>query len=259
MNLAEALTHYLSAAKSNVSSYAHQELHRFGRAVGLEREVEHLRPPEVAGYAEKVVTAGGDVHGRLTPVKEFLAFLKKHGLSAHSLAPHVKIPRATARHAAATARAFEQTAMTAEGISALQEELDGLKNQRVDIVEAIKIAAADKDFRENAPLDAAKDAQGQAEGRIRQLEEMLRRAVVLEKNAGQKGARVGSTVVLQDLASGSKLTYTLVNTAEADPTGGKLSIDSPVGGAVAGAIAGTEVAVQAPKGERKYKVVSVDG
>ena len=174
MTLAEALSNYLAADSSSVSSYSHQELHRFGRAVGLERSIQVLTPPEVARYAEGVISAGGDIQGRLAPLKEFLAFLKKKGLSSHSLAPHVKIPRATARAAASAKAAFEVIPMTAAGINALQDELSLLKSQRLDIVESIRLAAADKDFRENAPLDAARENQGKAEGRIREIGETLR-------------------------------------------------------------------------------------
>ena len=102
MNLEEALSQYLGAPTSNIDPYGHQELHRFGRAIGLGRDIIALAPPEVAQYAEGVVAAGGDIQGRLGPLKEFLTFLKKKGLSSHSLAPHVKIPRATIRAAAAS-------------------------------------------------------------------------------------------------------------------------------------------------------------
>lgn len=256
--MADALTQYLSNSANNVDSYAHQELHRFGRSIGLERTVEALAPPEVANYAEKVVASGGDIHGRLAPLKEFLTFLKKKGLSTHSLAPHVKIPRATARAAAAIKSAFETIEMTETGIQSLRGELGELKASREGIIDAIRIAAADKDFKENAPLDAARETQGKAEGRISEIEEMLRRAIVIQIKKDPTGAaRVGATVVLQDLTSGKSVTYTLVDSTEADPLAGKISVVSPVGSAVVGSKSGEEVTVQAPQGERRYKLSSV--
>ncbi|MEE8517857.1 MAG: transcription elongation factor GreA [Dehalococcoidia bacterium] len=258
MKLAEALTHYLSTGASSVDSYAHQELHRFGRAIGLERSVEALAPPEVASYAENVVASGGDIQGRLAPLKEFLTFLKKKGFSTHSLAPHVKIPRATARAAAATKSAFESIEMTATGVQVLRDELDGLKGQREGIIDTIRIAAADKDFKENAPLDAARETQGKAEGRIQEIEETLRRSVVIELKKDPSGiARVGATIVLHDLTTGKNVTYKLVDSTEADPVAGKISVSSPVGSAIVGSRSGDEVEVQAPKGERHYKISSV--
>ncbi len=259
MKLAESLDAYLASASPKVSPYAHQELHRFSRAIGTDRNIEALAPPEVAAYAEAVVAAGGDIHGRLSPVKAFLTFVKKKGQSTHSLATHVKIPRATVRAVVAAERASEVIHMTEEGLTALREELVGLKGGREDKVEAIRIAAMDKDFRENAPLDAARETHSHAESRIKEVEETLRRAVVVDTSVSpDRRVRVGSRVTLHDLDSGQTVQYTLVDSAEADPAGGKVSVVSPVGAAVVGAVVGDEVAVRAPKGERKYRVASVE-
>ena len=256
MTLGEALAQYLLTGASSASAYTRQELHRFTRAIGLERDVEELGPPAVASYAEGVVAAGGDVHGRLAPLKEFLTFLKKKGLTAQSLAPHVKIPRATVR--AVASMGADSIAMTEEGMRLLRVEVGGLKAQRGQIVEAIRTAAEDKDFRENAPLDAARESQGKAEGRIREIEETLRRAVIVAvPRDGSRGAQVGATVVLEELGTDKRMTYTLVDSAEADPAGGKVSVVSPVGKAMVGCHTGDEVAVLAPKGERKYRIASV--
>jgi transcription elongation factor GreA len=257
VNLADALSQYLSSVTSEVAPYAHQELHRFGRTIGLDRRVDELAPPEIAGYAESVVAAGGDIHGRLFPLKEFLTYLKKGGFSSHSLAPHVKIPRATARAVAASRAAESAIPMTKEGVALLREELDLLKGRRGDIIESIKLAAADKDFRENAPLDAARENQGKAEARIRELEETLRYAVIMVPQKQNKGVQVGSTVVLQDLASKKNVTYKLTDSADADPSAGRVSISSPVGQAMLGANEGDEVAVMAPKGERRFLISSI--
>ena len=257
MTLQEALSQYLAGGPSSINSYSHQELHRFGRALGLDRPVDALAPPEIAGYAEGVVAAGGDVHGRLTPLKDFLTFLKKRGFSPYSLAPHVKIPRATVRAVAASRQAQEAILMTDAGIQLIKDDLAMLKSQRGDVIEAIRLAAADKDFRENAPLDAARENQGKAEARIRELEETLRHAVIMVPTAQGKGVEVGNTVVLQDLSTGKNVTYKLTDTADADPNAGKISIISPVGKAVLGCFQGDEVPVQTPKGERRYKVSSI--
>jgi transcription elongation factor GreA len=251
LKLSEALTQYITGTTATLDSYAHQELHRFGRSLGLDREVDTLAPPAIADYAEAVVAAGGDVHGRLAPLKEFLAYLKKHNFSAHSLAPHVKIPRATQRAMLASKAALELIPMTKEGKQLLQDEMDNIKGGRVGVIDAIRLAAADGDFKENAPLDAAREVQGKAEARVRELEETLRRSVILDPKVG-KGVRVGSTVVLQDLGSGKNVTYKLTDSAEADPPSGKISIVSPVGEALMGHNPGEEISVQTPKGERKY-------
>jgi len=259
VNLGDALTQYLSGTAHRLDSYAHQELNRFGRAVGLGREIEGLAPPDVAHYAESVITAGGDIHGRLGPVKDFLAFLKKKQLSSHSLSAHVKIPRSSVRAAAAAKLAFETIDMTEGGIESLKIELARLIGQRPEIVEAIRIAAADKDFRENAPLDAARENQGLAETRIKELQEILRRAVVVDRSraAGTKDARVGATVQLRDAETSKNVTYTLVDSTEADPSSGKISVVSPVGSALVGKVKGDVINVNAPNGSRSYVVTSV--
>ena len=273
VSLEEALSRYLSRAgvakvgarksaadaAGKLGPYGRQELHRFGRFIGLARSVRILTPPEVADYAEGVVRSGGDVKGRLEPVKDFLVYLKKEKLTEHSLSAHVKIPRATMKAAAAAEAAFETIDMTESGLEAVKTELAALKGQRGEIVEAIRIAAADKDFRENAPLDAAKDEQGQAEARIRELEEIIRRAVVVDtkRQGGQAGAGLGATVVLHDIESGKEVSYTLVDSIEANPSERKISIASPVGEAIAGRTTGEQVEVKTPKGARPYRIVSV--
>ena len=260
MNLSEAITQYLAASGHKLDAYAHQELHRFGRVIGLGKAVDGLAPPDVADYAEEVVAAGGDVHGRLGPVKDFLAFLKRKGHTRqHSLSAHVRIPRASVRAAAVARQSFETIDVTESGLEAIRNELADLKRQRVDIVEAIRIAAADKDFRENAPLDAAREDQGKAEARIRELEETLRRAVVVDRStrSAAGGAQIGATVVLCEITSGRDRTYTLVDSTEADPAAGKISAASPVGGAIVGKSEGEEIDVQAPGGTRRYRIASV--
>ena len=98
VTLSNALTRYLTSTKRQVEGRAAEEINRFASAIGRDRNVEGILPPQVADYAQEVVSAGGDVHARgCPPVKDFLSFLKKQYKLTHSLAPHVKIPRAAAR------------------------------------------------------------------------------------------------------------------------------------------------------------------
>lgn len=258
LTLTDSLNQYLASLKSNAPAEAQAELHRFARWAGVDRSVESLAPPEVARYAEEVAAVVGDTSARLRPVKEFLAFLKKQGVVAQSLASHMKVPKGAARQAGQRRPGEAPIQMTAQGREALERELKELKGQREGVAKAIGTAAADKDFRENAPLDAAREKQGLLEGRVREIEEMLRRSVVVEAHGGSiSQAQVGRRVVLQDLSSGKRVTYTLVDSAEADPLNGKLSVVSPVGQAVVGHAPGDEVEVVAPKGTFHYRVVAV--
>ncbi|MDE2838542.1 MAG: transcription elongation factor GreA [Chloroflexota bacterium] len=263
MDIGNAISQYLSERANKLDSYAHQELNRFARAMravsGSERPIDQLKAPQVAAYAEREVANGGDVHARLRPVKDFLTYLGKKGFHSENLSVHVKIPRPSVRGgmAVASSRAtFQTMEMTQSGLEARKKELADLKGQRPDIVQAIRIAAADKDFRENAPLDAAREEQGKIEARIRDLEEEIRRAEVVD-SAGGSSVKVGATVSLRDLETKRDVTYTIVDTMEADPSSFKISVSSPVGAAIAGKTEGAEVSVQTPKGARKYVISKV--
>ena len=260
MNLSDAVNQYLTNLPGPTKSYAQSELHKFARWAGWERQVTELMPPEVAQYAEGVAASGGDVRGRLTHLKEFFTFLKKTADLTHSLSAHVKIPKESRGVVAATSVIDDtQVVLTSEGLESLKHELESLKGQRTKIAEDIRIAAADKDFKENAPLDAAREQQGKMESRVRDIEALLQQAVVASTSTGKSGkpAGVGSQVVIQDVSSGKEASYTLVGSAEADPINGKLSVSSPVGQAVLGHKQGDEVEASVPRGQIKYKLVSI--
>jgi transcription elongation factor GreA len=120
---------------------------------------------------------------------------------------------------------------------------------------------ADKDFRENAPLDAARNEQAHLEARIREIEVTLRKAVVLDgSNAVEANvdiARIGDAVTIRDLRTGGEKTYTLVNTDEVRAGQGKISIASPVGKAVYQHRVGEEVDVEAPAGTFRVRIESI--
>ena len=134
-----------------------------------------------------------------------------------------------------------------------------LKSQRPALAEAINKAAADKDFRENAPLEAAREAQGRVESRIMELEQLLRTAEVLKEEEARSGSRVaiGRTVALENLSNGNKVQYKLVSPSEAKISEGKISIASPVGKAVLGKSGGDEVVVAAPAGAMRFRIVQI--
>ena len=164
-----------------------------------------------------------------------MGFLKDEGWVETGLATHLRVPRSrrtTAGRASAAAAAATQ--LSQEGFERLQEQVESLKGERVNVLEDIKRAMADKDFRENAPLDAAKERQGIIEGRIRELESSLANAEILSSKPRKNQMKVamGTKVTLKDLGSGRKLLYTLVDMREADVASGKISTQSPVGQAL---------------------------
>jgi transcription elongation factor GreA len=147
--------------------------------------------------------------------------------------------------------------MTAKDLEALRAELEELEGTgREQIAAQIKTAREWGDLKENAEYHAAKEAQAHLETRILKLREKLLSAEVVEiEKTDQAG--FGSTVSVEDESNGKSLTYTLVSSREAAPGEGKLSMDSPVAHALVGRRAGDVAVVQTPRGERRFKVVSV--
>jgi transcription elongation factor GreA len=146
--------------------------------------------------------------------------------------------------------------LTAEGIATLKDELKELTTtKRAEIAERLKEAKADGDLSENVMWDAARDEQSFIEGRIAEIEHILKHATVI---AGKKGDKVslGSTVHLE-LEDGQQR-YTIVGATEANPDQGKISDESPIGKALLGKKPGEEVQITVPSGKLTYKILKVE-
>src|SRR3954470_9769672 len=153
--------------------------------------------------------------------------------------------------------ALTENAITAQGLEALRPELEQLEGDgREQIAAQIKTAREWGDLKENAEYHAAKEAQAHLETRILRLREKLLSAEVVEVQGGDE-VGFGSTVKVEDEQTGKSMTYTLVSSTEGAPGEGRLSMDSPVAGALLGRRAGDAAVVQTPRGERRMKVVSV--
>jgi transcription elongation factor GreA len=159
--------------------------------------------------------------------------------------------------AAASAAAPAGVMLTADGAERLQAELRELTEvRRPEVIARIRAAKELGDLRENADYTAAREEQSFLEGRIQALEGRLREAVVTAPPAAGDGAHIGSRVTVE--VDGIESVYTLVGSAEADPSAGRLSVASPVGKALVGARAGDEVDVQTPRGRAAYRVLAVE-
>jgi transcription elongation factor GreA len=139
----------------------------------------------------------------------------------------------------------------------LEKELADLKDQRAQVIEDIQKAAADKDFRENAPLAAAREQKAHVEGRIKEIESTLNQAKIIGEDRDTTTAKLGDTVVLRDLSSDKELTYTLVDSREANPIKGRLSVASPLGKAISGKQIGQTLEVAAPAGTFSCRIESI--
>jgi len=148
--------------------------------------------------------------------------------------------------------------LTAEGVENLRRELDHLTSvKRRALAERLRHAIQQGDLSENANYISAKEEQGFLEGRIQQVEAMLRRAVIIEENGPTDEVGLGSRVtVVEDGGDGEEV-FHLVGPAEADPTNGKVSNESPLGQALMGRGVGGIVTVEAPGGEIIFKITAI--
>ena len=136
-------------------------------------------------------------------------------------------------------------------------ELDQLTRvKRGEVVARIKSAREHGDLKENAEYHAAREEQSFLEGRVQALEDRLRRAVVVEDEVATGKVIVGSTVTVE--IAGDEVRYTIVGSAEADPAKGRLSMASPVGAALLGAVAGSDIDVRTPRGAVRYRVLAIE-
>lgn len=147
--------------------------------------------------------------------------------------------------------------LTKDGVDRLKEELhDLVKVQRPKVAQELKEAKEYGDLSENASWDAAKDHQSFIEGRISELEHILRNVVVIQAPKSNNAVGIGSTVHLE-LESG-KQKYTIVGSTEANPTEGKISNESPIGKALMGKTKGEEVTLAVPSGEMLFKITHIE-
>ena len=153
----------------------------------------------------------------------------------------------------------KQMLYTQEGYDALVEELNYLKNtRREEIKNDIAVARSFGDLSENAEYDEARNEQAKVEARIKDLEELIANAVIVDESKIDTSiVSVGSTVKVMDYDLDMELEYTLVGSNEADPASGKISDQSPIGRALIGARAGQEISVLTPGGELKMKLLDV--
>ncbi len=153
----------------------------------------------------------------------------------------------------------KEVVLTQDGLKKLEEELSHLKSvKRREVASRIKTAISFGDLSENSEYEDAKNEQAFIEGRIITLEKMLRNARLIGDEDVSKGiVGFGSTVVLKDLDEDESLEFTIVGSAESDPSNHKISNESPVGKAIFGASAGKIIEVKVPAGTIRYQVVEI--
>ncbi len=153
----------------------------------------------------------------------------------------------------------EKVPMTPGGAQKLREELTRLKEERPKISREIGIAREHGDLSENAEYHAAKERQGLVEARIKDIEDKLARAEVIDptKLSGDR-VRFGATVRLLNLDTDEESTYQIVGADEADIDNGLISISAPLARALISKTIGDEVEVKLPAGTRRYEISSIE-
>ncbi len=148
--------------------------------------------------------------------------------------------------------------LTKEGEKKLRQELEHLKGPvRVDLAKRLKAAIEMGDLSENAEYISTKEEQGFVEGRIQEIETILRNAVIIEENHdGYDSVSIGAEVTVQE-GDFPPEAYQLVGSQEADPSNGRISNESPIGQALLGKSVGDEVEVETPAGALKLTILEI--
>lgn len=146
--------------------------------------------------------------------------------------------------------------LTREGLNKLNEELKHLvTDRRKEVIERIREAASHGDLSENADYAQAREEQSFIEGRIQEIEDMVKNAEIITASGQHSMVTIGSTVTLK--VNGTEKKYTIVGSNEANPGAGKISNESLVGKALLGKKAGDKFEVPTPAGEMKYEILAI--
>jgi len=153
---------------------------------------------------------------------------------------------------------YEPVYLTAEGVDNLRQELDHLVNvKRPALARRLRKAIQQGDLSENADYITAKEEQGFLEGRIQQIEAMLRRAVIIQENGPTDDVALGSCVTVVEEGAEEAEVFRIVGPAEADPANGKVSNESPLGRALLEHRIGDIITVEAPGREIVFRITAI--
>lgn len=272
----DASAHFLNALESEKARDDRPEVDRFVAAIGADRMMSDLLGEDIDGYlrtrfpdafedgeTEAEAELDEESASQIEPLRAFLSYASRLAFTEENLVPflHLGEHAGGARGGAGAAAELGGKAyyVTLEGLASLEQEVAALRGKRPEMADVLRAAMADKDFRENAPLDAARDQQAHLEARIRLIEDQLRHAVIIDPETKGGRANVGSTIKLLNLDVDREQTFVLVSPSEVDPQGGKISIESPVGLAVVNHSPGDEVVVKAPAGSVRMRLLDVQG
>jgi len=258
--LNEAASLFLATLSCEEVGNSQQIIYQFVRWFGREKPMDSIAADEVSKYNQQIPPSVVEYQKKLDLVKAFLAYAKKEGWIKRNLAAYIKIKKGKSRLKENAGRiTVASISVTGAGYETMKKELLNFKGQRPQVIEEIRRAAEDKDFRENAPLDAAKERLGHLQGRIIELEETLKLANIIDDKAEviQKVC-LGDKVILIDLSTGEELKYVIVNFREVNPAEGRISDASPIGKTIIGRSVGDVVEIGVPSGKLHYRLEKVE-
>ena len=252
--LGTVMFEYMQTQKSGSLSESENAMGLLLRWFGEDRDIATLSPVQIEEYCSSINDNNVDSSGSMKSLKKFFQTLYKNESTGLDLSRYIKIRKRKSDLLFSGQGVEEQFDMlTQEGWNKLESEVGGLRERREDIADDIRKAAAGGDFSENAPLDAARETQGKNEGRIREIEDTLKKSRVMDSKSmrkrGRSAAFVGSTIIIKNKTTNKQNSYMLVESSESNPKEGKLSIQSPIGKAIYGMAVGSEVEIRLPSGE----------
>ncbi len=260
--LTDAITAYIARVPLTERDHVARELNRFARWFGFDKPLNAIRPIDLERYQEQLGQTGIDPR-RLEPLRGFLSDARTRKLLETSLAVHVRI-RGKKGVGKGGGRSLEAPTleMTEAGYANIKAELSRLEQDvRPLLQQELQRAAADKDMRENAPYHAAKEKLAEVQSRMNHLKASLSAAQIVESQHSEHRVGMGSTVVVRDVtpnADDDEMTYTLVGPGEIDLRRSRISIQSPLGRALADHGIGDVVEVDTPSGRHLYCIERIE-
>ena len=262
VSLGEAAGKYLVILPDEKKNAAQQEINNFIRWYGgWEKSMNSLEGAAVGNYAEYLARTDAACAQKLDLVRGFLTYAHKQQWCKENLAVSIRVVKKTKSKSPSAKKKNEKKEpayMTQQAFNEIQIELKSLQEKRLVVMEDIKRAAADKDFKENAPYHAAREQKSMLDGKILELDEMISKAVIIEENQNADTVCIGSTILLQEVNSGKEVRYTLVGPREVNPAKGKISGVSPVGKAVLGKCPGDIFDVAVPSGKLQFQLKGIE-
>ncbi len=260
LTLDQAMQEFISQLPDSEKEQSSKDINDFVRwyGQGKLRKLKDMKVTELDDYSDFISRSSLRAAESVKPVKAFFTYAHKEGWTPANLSVHLRARKLKQGSGTASRKAADDVFLTEEGRKKLMEELERLKEMRPKLADDIRTAASDKDVRENAPLEAARERQGKVESRIKELEQLLATAMVAQKRASNVcKIDIGSRITICQVGTKEVLCYQLVEPTEANLTDGKISIGSPIGKAIRGRWSGQVVDVATPIGILRYSIEEV--